>query len=448
LLSILDWVAICFVTDPIGDAVATALSIEDDQITFYVATHRSQTRPEDRENGANFIQLLRDVIGQTDVSKITGQIMITLAPRFYSRFTRKIDMIRMMERGDNNGPSEPVEVRFNRILDRWAAAGNMEGSTYFLEESLYHGALEEENGNQRLKTVMKFMASELHHDANTTPKDDEERRSWIITLSLIAFALIKSDFILNFFMTTSGNPIPRLDSDFQWILQLRRRLMRVSCYYNDASVLAADGLPFFRRILGPDGVESGGPGIQIVWINDQPGVLPNSAVVLKKSPETYLNGLFMDCSYGRDDRPFPVIPPENKNHLENLWHADETISIHLHCEIRLITYLEENGIRIKGCHIGNSKLMCTGCNTYIARVNEKRALIFQWVLSGTSCKPHHRWILPRNPVGEKVVRDLKKKLFDLLDQLEPIPTTAVDEHVDNLRPAYDLQSYISRYTSK
>jgi len=171
ILSVLNWIATCFVTDPIGDAVATALSAKEDQIIFYIATHRGKPRPEDKENGANFIQLLRDIIGQIDVSLITDRLMITLAPRLYPRFARKVDMIRIMD-GDNK-TSEPW---FNRIVDRWAAHGNMEDGAFFLKESLELGAVKDENGNQRLKRIFNAIVSEATADVkNGLPQDEDTR---------------------------------------------------------------------------------------------------------------------------------------------------------------------------------------------------------------------------------------------------------------------------------
>jgi len=87
ILSVLKWIATCFVTDPIGDGVAAALSTEQDQITFYLATHRGQPRPEDKANGTHFIHLLRETISQTNVLSTTTQLIATLAPRLYTRFS-------------------------------------------------------------------------------------------------------------------------------------------------------------------------------------------------------------------------------------------------------------------------------------------------------------------------------------------------------------------------
>jgi len=221
------------------------------------------------------------------------------------------------------------------------------------------------------------------------------------------------------------NPILPLDDDFVWILRLRRRLWRLSRYLTDVRKFADTGMTFIRHILKPDCIaafQRGGSEIKIVWIGDQPGVLPNphpDTIVISQSPETFLDGLFMKCGYGEGDKPLPMIPPENKNDLENLWHADVAINIYLHCELQMIGYLEANDIQIQGNYIGNSKLMCWACNAYVAKVNANRESNGQerWVLSGTSYKPHHRWLIPQSSIGEGVTRDLKQSLVSLVERL-------------------------------
>ena len=37
ILAMLNWIAACFVTEPIGDATATAVSVEQGRITIYIA---------------------------------------------------------------------------------------------------------------------------------------------------------------------------------------------------------------------------------------------------------------------------------------------------------------------------------------------------------------------------------------------------------------------------
>ena len=48
-LAMLNWIATCFVTEPVDDVVATAVSAGQGRITFYIAVNRGQSRDQDRK---------------------------------------------------------------------------------------------------------------------------------------------------------------------------------------------------------------------------------------------------------------------------------------------------------------------------------------------------------------------------------------------------------------
>ena len=298
----LNWIATCFVTDPIGDGVAAALHTEQDQITFYLATHRGQPRLEDKANGAHFIHLLRETITQTNALLTTNQLIATLAPRLYTRF--KVDMIRKMDK-----ISEPMDVRFNKLLDHWAKDN--------MAESVNLGSVESENGNQRLKSVFNAIVSMARADAKIgLPQDEETHRSKIFTFSVSALALVESKFFRS--LDDSERQIHGCP-DHAWLLRLSRRLWRLADYYKGAYTFVGVALPDFRRILKPDGIakfQRGGSEIKIVWIGDEPGLLPNphpDTVVVKQSPETLVNGLFVEFGCGEEDESLLAILQNIKN---------------------------------------------------------------------------------------------------------------------------------------
>jgi hypothetical protein len=86
VLAMLDWIVACFVTEPVGDVVATAVSAEQGRITFYIAANRGQSRDQDRKNGETFKQLLRETIVH---KSIVQQIMKVVSPIIYRRLVRK-----------------------------------------------------------------------------------------------------------------------------------------------------------------------------------------------------------------------------------------------------------------------------------------------------------------------------------------------------------------------
>ena len=149
--------------------------------------------------------------------------------------------------------------------------------------SLEHGSVE--SGNQCLKHLSMVRA-----DAKTGPPQDEMRISNVFTFSVSALVLAESGFFKIFDGQQQTIPSPKVIR----ILQLRRHLWRLAGYYKDAWTFVRTAFPIFRRILKPDGTR--GLEVKIVWIGDQPDLLPPhpDTNMVKQSPETFLNGLFME----------------------------------------------------------------------------------------------------------------------------------------------------------
>lgn len=412
LPSILNWIASCFVTEPTGDAVATALSAEKGQITLYIAANRGEPRPEDKANGEKIINLLRDIVRQTDGSPMM-KLFEAISPIIYHRFARKVDMILKIDKTEKT--ILPVEDRFNEIVDRWAAC-NVEDDPIFLGISAILG-VEDENGSQRLKHVFQKIASA---DTKSGPPDDPMIcKSRVSTLSTAARALVNSKFIKSF----ESEPENGVDhGDFLWILRLTRRLWRVARYKTDAVTFVLTGLPFIRRVLGEDGTasfEKGGEEIKILWVGDQPDVLLEGHgrnVEMVQSPVEFLEGLFKKYDYvAEGNEPQPTIPQEIEAEIGRLWQTTG-IKPYLHCELQMIMYLQANNIQIKGNFIGNSKLMCWACNAYVEEANARR-WHNEWELSGTSNKPHHAWLIPPDSLGRTIAGQVMVELDLLIDRL-------------------------------
>ena len=189
LLTMLNWIASIFVTEPVGDVVATALSAEQGRITFYVAANRGPSRDLDRDNVEIFKQLLRDTIEKTD-EESGIQLLSVVAPMVYRRLSRKLDLITKIEKTEL--PGSRVQDRFNETVDRWTKEGNVEDDPAFLSASQ---ELEPRDGNERLKFLLDRMASTATTDAERgRPKDDMTRRLRFASFTFDARTLLKANF--------------------------------------------------------------------------------------------------------------------------------------------------------------------------------------------------------------------------------------------------------------
>ena len=106
ILAMLNWIATCFVTDPVGDMVAIAVSAEQGQIIIYIAADRGRPRDQDRENGETFKRLLRETIGQNDHRSIIRQLLKVISPIIYHRLIRKVSLITGIDKTES--PKSPA----------------------------------------------------------------------------------------------------------------------------------------------------------------------------------------------------------------------------------------------------------------------------------------------------------------------------------------------------
>lgn len=236
----LNWIATCFVTDPVGDVVATAVSAEQGRIIFYFAANRGRPRDQDRKNGEEFKQLLRKTI-LSEHESILRQLLDFVSPIIYPRLVHKVNLITGIDKTES-----PVQDRFNSIVDQWAQGGNVEDNTEFLSFSAKIGFSLPMDGNQCLKCVF----DDIVLTPTTGSADDEKRLSRVAGLTTKASMLLKSKFFKSF-DNESKNPIHH--KDFIWILRLGRRLRRVACYLTQLTIFARFGFSFIKSILGQYG---------------------------------------------------------------------------------------------------------------------------------------------------------------------------------------------------
>ena len=62
--------------------------------------------------------------------------------------------------------------------------------------------------------------------------------------------------------------------------------------------------------------------------------------------------------------------------------------------------------------------MCWACNAYVEKANMERRGHGRkaWLLSGTSEKPHHAWLIPSGVLGDSIVSDIMEGLESLISQ--------------------------------
>ena len=436
-LSLLNWLASCFVRESKGDRVATALSPEAGQITLLIALDRGKPTSEDRQSADAFLCTLQNALQVSNLSiKAQGMKFFKLAVAIsYRRIDHKINLLTTM-----GNPKETVEERFERIVAQWAgcAASNIEQNPLFLRrirqlslEPLPGGP----NGNDILILVFqKFVrcirnkqAAMATKDSSTThvldpqdPEMDEDAKFFC----LMATCLVDTDFFKQFKQDSNSKSSLCNKEDYDWIVKLQRRLRHLGCLSADADLFASRGLDFIRSALGQDGVAKfvkSREGIKIVWIGEQSSVgfegHGASHTMVPSSPKLFLlNSFFKQPKWPMDAKTCQKIGDgEILNGIEAAY--PEVINPKFHCEAQMITYLEHEKIQVHKNVIGTSELMCWSCNAYAKVANANRGEREKWVLTGTSNKPDYEWLIPPNPLGDAVVSLIQREFQRTLDRI-------------------------------
>ena len=429
-LSLLNWLALCFVREPKGDRVATALVSEAGQITLFIALDRGKPTPEDKQNADAFIYTLRDALQVTNSIETQALKFFKLATAIsYRRIDHKINLLTTM-----GNPNETVEERFGRIVDEWGGCAsnppNIEQNPRFLRSIRQLPSLEPLlgglNGNDILKRVFRTFVTSIRRQqaamarkkSTSTithvldPEDPETRMDEVAQLFCqMATTLVDTDFFEQFKQASASKSSLAIKSkeDHDWIMKLQRCLWHLGRFCPDAKLVAFRGLNFIRSVLGQDGVAKfvkSKEGIKIVWIGEQSGVVSEghgtSYTMVPSSPKSFLLNSFERLGWLMDDKSCKIMGDSKVlNGIEVAY--PKVINPKFHCEAQMITYLEHEKIQVHKNIIGISKLMCWSCNAYAKVANANRGVQEKWVLTGTSNKPDYEWLIPPNPLGDAVV---------------------------------------------
>ncbi|KAF8805399.1 hypothetical protein BYT27DRAFT_7193163 [Phlegmacium glaucopus] len=404
MLYILNWIASFFVRDPKGDCVASALSVEDHKITLYLAANRGRPQDEDIQNGNKLISTLRQAFHEPKPKTAQRLLFDSAISITYRRFFHKIDMIKDIRfRSRNDGPI-PVGLlieMFETLVTKWAKAGGVEGNQKFihfvrstLKLTTYESGGEGEGANA-LKALFEYFVKSIKPQADLDPPTIRTR-AW--ASCQIAMQLVFSDFF--------SRVVP-IDAQ-----GLRRRLWRVARYWIDAGSVATSGTKWIKKVLGNNELTEGGDCFTVVWVGAVPGTLPENhgrKYFLNDCPVDHFKRLLEEFGFEETSQ---IKQQSFMTNLGALWPKPKegnppTITPFLHCELQIISYLDQHNITAHMNLIGVSKLMCWACDIYVKEINKCRMVDGKkpYVLSGTSGKAHEAWLIPPGEPGD-VVADI------------------------------------------
>lgn len=100
--------------------------------------------------------------------------------------------------------------------------------------------------------------------------------------------------------------------------------------------------------------------------------------------------------------------------VQKAWKEGDTVTPHLHCELRLIRYIEQHSIVVVDRALGTSQPTCWACHCYIKKLKS----VPNWCMSHTSGKARDDWLLPPDglDVGRMVLRALVKETERVVEE--------------------------------
>ena len=435
ILSILDWIASFFVRDPIGDCVASALSVDDRKITLYLTANRGRPDDEDDQNGNRLISTLRQAFH--DPQSATRLLFNSAISITYRRFYRKLDMVkntrfplRKIDSKVSTPLVPPIEM-FEKLVTKWTEAKGVEKNRQLIncaqttpDLASYESG---KKGNNALMAFFKLFVEMIDSQRGLSDLLEKDRFlevAWA-GFCMTAILLVFSDF----FSRVVSNDVLAARffnaDEHHWLRKLKQRLWRIARYRTDADSVATTGIKWIKRILGDEFTES---GFRVVWVVGLDcDTLPKNHGMkheIRECPQELFKKFLRRFGFNEST--------QNKEQtymtdLGSLWSKPNFISSFvpfLHCELQLISYLERHNIAVHMNLVGVSKLMCLACNAYVEEVNMDRKHCFKEpynVLSGTSGKAHHAWLIPpgdRQCVVVAVVRNaLKDAISSLAEKL-------------------------------
>jgi hypothetical protein len=435
MLSILNWIASFFVRNPVGDCVASALSVEGHKIILYLAANRGQPEEVDVQNGLKLVSALRQAFHDPQsASRLLFNSAISIT---YLRFYRKLDMIKNMRfplrKIDSTTVVQPTEI-FEKLMTKWAQADGVEQYQKLIDYAQIMPDLPTyESGGDGISTLKAFFKLFIEMIDSQRDLSDLQEKDRFLEVAwsgfcLTAILLVSSNFF-SCVVTDDMKAAILFDADeLNWLRKLRRRLWRIARYRIDAKSVATTGIKWIRRILGDEFTE-GGDCFKVVWVGHDLDTLPENhgkKYEIKERPQELFNKLLGE--YG-----FNVSTDKNEQtymtDLGSLWPIPKpnftpVFVPFLHCELQLIGYLDRHNVTVHMNLIGVSKLMCWACNAYVKEVNNRRKDDRKdpYVLSGASGKARHAWLIPpgeelRDVVVKIVSEALKAAISSLADKL-------------------------------
>ena len=281
ILDILNWIALFFVRDPIGDCVASALFVEKHKITLYLAANRGRPDDKDVQNGNKLISVFCQALREPHSHERCKLLLHSALSITYLRFYHKLNMIKNMRfplrKIDSSTPAVPPIEMFEKLITKWTEANGVEQNQELIKSA--HAATLElgtyEPGEEGINALKAFFDHFVEKIPSQSDFIDQKKGSFWGGFCLYALLLVNSDF----FSRVVPNDVEAAKlfnaDERNWLRKLERRLRCIANYRKNAWLIATTGMKWIRRILGDEFTE-GGDCFRIAWVGLDHDTLPKN----------------------------------------------------------------------------------------------------------------------------------------------------------------------------
>lgn len=410
LVEILNWIALFIApncTDTYCD-IAVAFSAEQGTVTIHIANSSGGTPNEvEHANLSLLLSILRRAFcDDNDPALTASSFLVPLVQKSFPEILRKLASVRNAE---TDGPHRTLH-RFCNLVSFWVRyRPGGECSRGFVDMAVASG---KRTTDMLVQSFMHLMMIQDFKEQKGTASN--EKYAYLEPVFTLCDLLVRSTFfddLVNHFQYRLALDI----SDLLFLHELLRELYRVASYKRGSTEFAYRGVSYLKQVLGYDGVAKfmrNAGGIVVNWVTSSGFEALPKTYRWPISPRESVAAIIERDSLDLDDLDFEmreyVVQTEAVN---NAWKEGDSITPQLHCELRLIRYIEEQSIGVVDRAIGTSQPTCWACYCYIKKLKS----VPSWSMSCTSGKARDDWLLP--PDGSDVGRTVLRALDKLMERV-------------------------------
>lgn len=403
LLTLLDWLAQCFVSGARGDVIAAAIALITGSPTLYISNNSCKLAGSKiKELKSSIENLVTESFHsyqegklKTEESKRHAQNNFLIQTCTYSwpRVIAKLKKAQYSSEDMTDKGVTGVKTNFERIYKLWH---NKLHNIPIPED----GKIELPEAQKNTLANLSYQLVQLCEEEIPQIGDIEERIYFLNKAIQIGIAILNSSIMLHISDAEKRRSIGLSKEDVGFLGKLYRRLTRIIKFQAEVLRFLNEGLKTIVEIWNrrTNKAEQDKFSLNVVFVFEaknqgfQRNVLHyRKTTVTSTKFYTVIKTIRDEAIKDIPDKSPQVLSQLDKK-LRQLTDDGLVYEARYHCETTLVLFLSMNGITVERNVIGVSKYMCWSCTKFFGKLETLTKT--RWLLSGSSGKSHHAWKYP------------------------------------------------------